>query len=87
MPTIREGIMNPFDGVGVYKENIVDALDAIDRREVPFLAMLGAGMQADITSVVNSLKFPCTQITHQWINDALIPNVGTLSVAHASGDG
>lgn len=86
MPTIVEGIINPYNGVGQYKENIADMLDAIDRREVPTLAMLGFSMDADITKAANSLKFPCTQATHTWQNDQLIPNIATLSVAYTAAD-
>lgn len=86
MATIVEGILNPYDGVGIYVENIADMLDAIDRREVPFLAVLGWALEGDVTKGANSLAFPCTQQQHTWNNDSLISPIGNITTtAYASG--
>ena len=85
MPTVTEGIVTGFNSLAQIKDNILDAIDAIDRREIPFLASLGWAMEGDVTKAVNSLKFPCTQPQHTWQNDVLVPNTTTMNAAYASG--
>jgi hypothetical protein len=85
MPGIVEGILNPYNATAQYKENISDMIDAIDRREVPFLNMLGWPLEGSATQGVNSLKYPCTQSVHQWISDGLIPNTSKLAAAYVVG--
>lgn len=86
MPTVVEGIINPYDATTQVKENIVDMIDAIDRREIPFLNLLGWALDGSAVRGVDSLKFPCTQAQHTWQNDELIPNTATLGAAYASGN-
>lgn len=87
MPSVIESIINPYNGVATYRENVADAIDAIDRREVPLLKVLGWSLDAGASRGANSLKWPCTQALHQWQNDELIPNTGQLNAAYASGSG
>jgi hypothetical protein len=87
MPTVTEGLLSGYDNTATTKQNISDLIDAIDRREVPFLALLGWSLEGDVTKGANSLKFPCTQPEHTWQNDELIPNSTTLAAAHAVGSG
>ena len=88
MPTVTEGIVTGFSNLTTNKQNIVDAIDAVDRREIPFLAMLGWAMEADITKAVDSLKFPCIQAQHTWQSDSLVPSTAIITTnAHVSGSG
>lgn len=95
MPTIQEGILSPHDGVATLRQNIVEAIDAIDPREIPFLATKGwqsgppgaGGGGGAASAGADSLPQPCIQRTYTWQNDSLIPVSTTLRTAHASGDG
>lgn len=87
MPDVIKGIINPYDATTQVKENIVDMIDAIDRREIPFLNLLGWPLEGGASAGVDSLKFPCTQAQHTWQNDELIPNSVTLGSAYAVGNG
>lgn len=88
MPTVVQGIISPYDSTTQVAENIVDAIDAIDRREVPFLNILGWALEPDGAGAargVDSLVFPCTQALHTWQNDELIPNRSSVNAAYAVG--
>lgn len=86
-PTVTTAIINPYSATAQYKENIVDRIDAIDRREVPFLNLLGWPLEGGAAAGIDTLEFPCTQAQHTWQSDQLVPNTATLGAAYASGDG
>ena len=63
--------------------DISDVIDAIDPREIPLLSTLGFGQEAGAAAGADSLRFPCIQPQHSWLNDELIPSVSL--VASSSG--
>ena len=81
-PTVYPNKKYTFAGaaaqVGI-KEDISDAIDAIDARDTPLLSILGWGAEAGAAGGANTLRFPAIQPKHQWLNDELIPSTTTLS--------
>ena len=86
-PSVTDNIIEALHAVDNKKQNIVDAIDAIDRREIPFLNILGWGLEAGPSKGVNSLSFPCFQVEHTWQNDELIPSITSLLDAYAAAAG
>jgi len=86
-PTVTSGMRTIFDGSYTQKENISEFIDAIDPRDIPFLAMLGWNNTGAVSSGADSLAFPCFNTTHTWQNDQLIPSEGTLGAGYTSGGG
>ena len=89
MPTVKQDIRNIYSnataaGMSQMKENIVDVIDAIDPRDIPLLSVLGFGQEASASAGADSLKFPCIQPQHTWLNDQLIPSV-SLVVSSSGG--
>lgn len=88
MPTVKQDIRNIYSngtatGPNPVKEDISDVIDAIDPRDTPMLAMLGWANEASASTGADSLRFPCIQPQHTWLNDELIPSVS--AVASSSG--
>lgn len=82
MPTVypnrKYTITGSAQHVGI-KEDISDAIDAIDARDTPLLSILGWGSEAGAAGGADTLRFPAIQPKHQWLNDELIPSTTTLS--------
>ena len=86
--TVTTGIQAQGDGIATKRQNIVEAIDAMDPRDIPFLARKGWGTEAgSVMSGVDSLSKPCIDTTYTWQNDQLIPYKTTLSSAYAAADG
>lgn len=66
------------------KQDISDVIDAIDPRDIPLLSVLGFGAEASASAGADSLRFPCIQPVHSWLNDELIPSV-SLVVSSSGG--
>lgn len=66
------------NGPSPMKEDISDVIDAIDPRDTPMLAVLGFGQEAGPAAGADSLRFPCIQPQHSWLNDSLIPSVSAV---------
>lgn len=66
------------------KQDISDVIDAIDPRDIPLLSVLGFGAEASAAAGADSLRFPCIQPVHSWLNDELIPSV-SLVVSSSGG--
>lgn len=78
MPTVHAntGITTLTDTTNV-RLNISDVIDLLSPYDVPLLQRIGKA----------SLKFPCDQITHEWLEDELMPQVYTLASAYTAGSG
>ena len=59
------------------KKNISDVIDMLSPSDVPMLSRIGYA----------SLKFPCDQVKHEWMEDDLTPSVTTLAAAYTAGSG
>lgn len=57
--------------------NISEAITLLDPFDTPTLDLVG----------INSLRFPCDQIKHEWLTDRLRPRETTLAVAYTAGSG
>lgn len=57
--------------------DVSDAIDQLSPRETPFLSIVGK----------SSLRNPCTQITHTWLEDEDAPRTFTLAAAYTAGSG
>ena len=82
---INTGMRTIFDGAYTTKLNVSEIIDAIDPREIPFLAMLGWSNEGSVAAGADSLSFPCFNTTHTWQNDTLVPANGTLGGSYTSG--
>lgn len=59
------------------KLDISEVIDLLSPTEVPLLDRIGR----------DSLKFPCTQVKHEWMEDELRPRETTLLTAYTAGSG
>jgi hypothetical protein len=59
------------------KYNISEVIDLLSPFDTPLLTLLG----------YSSLKFPCDQVKHEWLEDELKPRAGTLDAAYVAGSG
>jgi hypothetical protein len=67
------------------KENIDDRLDFLTPTDLPLLSTVGFMKEAaGATAGANTLKFPCTQTRHTWLNDDLVPSVATLNSTYTA---
>jgi hypothetical protein len=57
--------------------DVSPAIDQLTPHEAPFLSLVGK----------DSLRTPCTQVTHTWLEDEDMPRVLTLASAYTAGDG
>lgn len=88
MVAVNVGMRTIFDSAYTERLNVSEFIDAIDPRDIPLLAILGWGSDAGSASAgADSLAFPCTNTTHTWQNDELIPSTGNLTSAYTSGGG
>lgn len=76
-PTVSRTIISTVTDTTNIKFDISEAIDMMDPFEVPFLDMVGR----------DSLKNPCTQVKHEWLEDYLNPRAGTLGAAYVLGSG
>jgi hypothetical protein len=76
-PTVQRGVVHTQLDTTLIKRDISEVIDLLDPFEVPMLDMVGK----------NSLHYACTQLTHEWIEDRLIPRGGTLGAAYVLGSG
>lgn len=90
-PTVTRGVQDSFHDTANLKINIADTLDAIDPRELAFLSLLGwpkvAPKERGAAKGADTLKFPCTEVTHTWLNDELDPTLIPLTAAYTAGSG
>jgi hypothetical protein len=85
MPTVSTGLRRSFDNTNLFPLDLVDALDALDPRDVPLLTVLGMGSPS---SGANSLGAPgCFHHDHRWDSDELVPTLTTLAAAYTAGSG
>lgn len=84
-PVVTTGMRTIFDGSYTERQNISEFIDAIDPRDIPFLAMLGWNNTGAVSSGADSLAFPCFNVTHTWQNDQLVPSEGVLASSYTSG--
>ena len=68
----------PTSSPTALKLDISDVIDAIDPRDIPLLAVLGFGAEAGPAAGADSLRFPCIQPQHSWLNDNLIPSISLV---------
>lgn len=61
------------------KTDISDAIDEIDVTDTPLLSILGWANEAGAAGGADTLRFPCIQPKHQWLNDALVPASGAVN--------
>jgi len=76
-PTVKRGnILSVTDTTNI-KLDVSDVIDQLSPEEVPILDLIGK----------DSLKTPCDQLEHQWLEDELRPRSGTLAAAYTAGSG
>ena len=76
-PTVQRGVVHTQLDTSLIKRDISEVIDLLDPFEVPMLDLVGK----------DSLHYACTQLTHEWIEDRLIPRGGTLGAAYVAGSG
>jgi hypothetical protein len=76
-PTVTRGIISTVTDTTNIKRDIDEAIDFLSPFDVPVHDMVGR----------NSLRSPCTQIQHEWMEDELEPRSGTLLAAYTAGSG
>ena len=90
-PTAVKGVKGSYFDTAGLDINIADTLDAIDPRELAFLSLLGwpkvSPKERGAARGANTLQFPCTEVTHTWLNDALDPTLIPLNAAYTAGSG
>lgn len=74
-PTVSSGSKTTFDDTSNFKVDISDAIEALDPRDTPCLARFGK----------SSLRTPCIETTHYWLEDELIPTAAEVDAAYTSG--
>ena len=75
---VLRGMIGTYTEISVnVKLDISDAIDQLSPRDTPLLNIVGK----------SSLKSPCTQITHTWLEDQDKPRTFTLATAYTVGDG
>lgn len=84
---VTSGYVDPSGSPAVLRQQISEEIDAIDPRDIPFLAALGWSSEAGASMGADSLSNPCTQPTYSWQNDTLIPYKTKLRLAHVAADG
>lgn len=57
--------------------DVSSVIDMLSPFDVPLLQRVG----------MNSLKTPCTQVKHEWMEDRLVPQSTTLAAAYTAGTG
>lgn len=78
MPTVqRPQAISTVTDVTNIRINISDVIDLLSPSDTPMLTLIGR----------NSLRFPCDQIKHEWLEDELKPRVTTLDGAYTAGSG
>mgnify|MGYP001619515872 CR=1 FL=1 len=83
----RDVILGRIEGTSTLRQNIVEAIDAIDPRDTPLLSTKGFSAEKGMAAAgADSLSKPCVQPTYTWQNDALIPLRTRVRTAYASGD-
>lgn len=83
----RDVILGRIEGTSTLRQNIVDAIDAIDPRDTPLLSTKGFSAEKGMAAAgADSLSKPCIQPTYTWQNDALIPLQTKVLTAYTSGD-
>src|SRR3990172_10785139 len=75
--TTARGIISSQTDTINEKRDISEAIDFLSPFDTPFLDLVGR----------DSLKTPCVQITHEWLEDQLEGRSGTLGAAHVANDG
>lgn len=76
-PVVHRGMTRETSDTTNRKLDVSDVIDQLSPEDTPLLDIIGK----------DSLKTPCTQITHEWLEDQLRPNQGTLGAAYTSGSG
>lgn len=76
-PTVTRGTISTVTDTTNIKVDISEAIDQLSPFDTPFLNLVGR----------DSLSSPCTQITHEWLEDELRPRSGTLLTAYVAGSG
>ena len=74
-PVVQRGIIRETADRTNVKLDISDVIDQLTPEEAPLFSLVGK----------DSLKEPCTQITHEWLQDQLRPSQGTLGAAYTVG--
>lgn len=78
MPTVSRGqtISTVTDTTNI-RLNISEVIDFLSPTDTPLLTRIGK----------SSLKFPCDQVKHEWLEDELKPRQTTLAAAYTAGSG
>ena len=78
MPTVsRPDMISTVTDTTNIKYNISSVIDQLSPTDVPLLTRIGR----------DSLKFPCDQVKHEWLEDELNPRETTLDGAYTAGSG
>lgn len=76
-PTVRKGMITTQADTTNIMLDVSDVIDQLSPDETPFISSVGK----------DSLKFPCDQLKHEWLEDQLRPRSGTLAAAYVAGSG
>jgi len=75
---VLRGMIGTYtDTLSNVKLDVSEAIDQLSPRDTPLLDIVGK----------SSLRTPCTQITHTWLEDEDLPRTLTLATAYTAGDG
>ena len=75
---VLRGMIGTYtDTLSNVKLDVSDAIDQLSPRDTPLLSIVGK----------DSLRSPCLQITHTWLEDEDMPRTLTLASAYTAGDG
>lgn len=78
-PVIEMGTRSSFNDRTVVRPNIDEQLDYLTPTDLPFLNYIGfASDAAGAWKGANSLKFPCIQQQHTWLDDDLVPTTSSV---------
>lgn len=75
--TVSRGTISTVTDITNIKYDISEVIDFLSPTEAPLLTLIGK----------DSLKFPCTQVKHEWLSDQLTPRQTTLDGAYTAGSG
>lgn len=76
-PVVKRGVIHTGSDTTNIRLDVSDVIDQLSPDETPMLDWAGQ----------NSLKNPCEQLLHEWLEDELRPRAGTLAAAYTAGSG
>lgn len=76
-PVVKRGSISTITDTTNIKIDISEVIDQLSPYDTPIMSVVGK----------DSLKSPCEQILHEWLEDELRPRSGTLGAAYTVGSG